>query len=271
MKPTPTFINPPIVELVLGAQFSPLPKLTAGHFGLFWKSLGEEWSEPSDGPLLDDQFETFDRPRWSSPPALQLRLGPMTLPGRFLIGHRNKDRLIQVQSTRFHLNWRKRGSVYPSFKSLIVEFEALFERFIRFSEEAGIGKVLLNQWELTYIDAFLKGECWETPSDWATCLPGLFSSLFPTVGLEMQLDNRAAEWSYELQPKRGRLHIAASPGRWGDDNKECLLLHMTTRGPTSGNGMDFLRTGLELGHSVAVETFLRVTDKAEQTRWGIKE
>lgn len=65
MPPTPDFVNPPIVELVLGAQFSPLPKLTAGHFGLFWNELGPDWTEPGDGPLIEDQFELFDRP-WKS-------------------------------------------------------------------------------------------------------------------------------------------------------------------------------------------------------------
>src|SRR5258708_7748261 len=108
MDTTPTFANPPIVELVLGAQFSPLTKLTAGHFGLFWKTLGEDWTDPSDGPPIDDHFETFeDSPRSSITPGLQLRLGSMPMPGRFIVGHRNKDRLIQIQSTRFHLNWRR--------------------------------------------------------------------------------------------------------------------------------------------------------------------
>jgi hypothetical protein len=36
MAGTANFVNPPIIELVMGVQFSPLPKLTAGHFGLFW-------------------------------------------------------------------------------------------------------------------------------------------------------------------------------------------------------------------------------------------
>lgn len=269
MNTTPTFAKPPIVELVLGAQFSPLTKITSGHFGLFWKALGDEWSEPSDSPPLDDQFETFDRPRWSAIPALELRLGPMPLPGRFIIGRKSKDRLIQVQSTRFHLNWRKRSGFYPSYKELIAEFESTFAKFTDFVESAGLGKILLNQWELTYVDAFLKGDCWDTPADWPNFLPGLFSVLFPTDGLDLALDHRAAEWSYELRPKRGRLRIAAQPGHWGDEKRDGLLLSMTARGPIGGTGVESLRAGLDLGHKVAVETFLRMTHKSEQDRWGI--
>ena len=62
---TPDFANPPIVELVLSAQFSPLTKLTAGHFGLFWKELGSDWTDPGDEPPIEDQFELFDRPKVS--------------------------------------------------------------------------------------------------------------------------------------------------------------------------------------------------------------
>lgn len=264
------FVNPPIVELVLGVQFSPLPKLTAGHFGLFWKELGDDWTEPSDGPPLEDQFELFDRPQWRTPQGLQLRLEPIRLPGRFFLGHRNKDRLLQIQATRFHLNWRKRAEFYPSYKRLIGEFEEMFARFAAFVARTGVGKLALNQWELTYIDAFPRGEYWATPADWATFLPGLFGQLFPTDGLDLMLEHRAAEWSYEIQPRRGRLHIAAGPGRFGDDQRDALLVHMTARGPLDNGGNDVLRAGLDLGHKVAVGAFLRLVSDETKKRWGQK-
>ncbi len=268
MSGTPDFINPPIVELVLGAQFSPITKLTAGHFGWFWKQLGDEWTEPTDGPLLEEQFELFDRPRWSRSGRLELRLEPARLPGRFMVGHRAKDRLLQMQATRFHLNWRKREGFYPSYWQLISEFEAMFDRFNAFVETADLGKVSVNQWELTYIDAFPQGEYWQTPADLSTFLPGLFGNLLSADGLE--LEHRAAEWSYEITPKRGRLHIAAQPGRTGDGQQTALLLQMTARGPVGKGGSDTLRAGLDLGHDAALGTFLRVTSKEVQERWGKK-
>src|SRR5262249_38829815 len=152
-----------VVELVIGAQFSPLTKLTAGHYGLFWKSLGEEWTEPDDGPPIEDRFETFA----AQPPGplgrLELRLEPILLPARLVLGHRDKHRRLQVQATRFHLNWRRTEGSYPRYKKLIDEFDALFGRFTSFVESAGLGRVTVNQWELTYIDAFLQNEYWKTP------------------------------------------------------------------------------------------------------------
>jgi uncharacterized protein (TIGR04255 family) len=267
MSGTPGSTNPPIVELVLGAQFSPLTGLTAGHFGWFWKELGDEWTDPSDAPLLVDQFELFDRPRWSRPAGLELRLEPVRLPGRFTLGHRDKDRLLQIQATRFHLNWRKREGFYPSYKSLISQFEAMFGRFTTFAEQAGLGRVAVNQWELTYVDAFPQGEYWQTPADWSNVLPGLFGKLRSAGGLE--LEHRAAEWSYEITPKRGRLHLAARPGRMADGQQPALLLQTTVRGPVGKEGAESLRAGLDLGHDAAFQTFLQVIPDGAQERWGI--
>ncbi len=268
MADAPDYANPPIAELVLGAQFSPLTKLTSGHFGLFWKSLGDEWTDPSDGPLLDDNFERFDGPRWEQLPKLQLHFGPVRLPGRFVIGHRDKQRLLQVQATRFHFNWRKRDGFYPSYRRLIAEFEETFARFEAFARDAGLGSVAVNQWEMTYIDAFPQGEYWQTPTDWPAVLPGLFGPLPLADGLV--LETRAAEWNCEIAPKRGRLYVAAQLGQTPDSQKTALVLHTTARGPVGKGGADTLRAGLDLGHDAAIETFLRVTSDEIKARWGKK-
>jgi uncharacterized protein (TIGR04255 family) len=260
------FAAPPVAELVLGAQFSPLTKLTTGHFGLFWKSLGADWNEPSDAPPLDDQFELFDQPRWGQLPRLQLQLEPVRMPGRFLVTHIDTQRKIQVQASRFHLNWRRGNGFYPSYRKLISEFETGFRGFEVFAAEVGLGGVSINQWELTYVDAFPQGEYWETPSDWSAFLPGLFGTLRAADGLV--LESRVAEWSYEISSKQGRLYIAALLGRTPDGSKPALLLQTTARGPVGKSGAPNLRAGLDLGHQVALDTFLRVTSDEVKTRWG---
>ncbi len=260
------FAHPPVAELVLGAQFSPLTKFTSGHFGVFWKSLGDDWGETSDAPPLDDQFENFEQPRWVQLPRLQLQLEPVRLPGRFLITHRDRQRMMQVQATRFHLNWRRGEEFYPKYSKLISEFEAGLAGFQTFATRAGLGVVAVNQWELTYVDAFPQGEYWETPADWSSFLPGLFGTLRAADGLV--LETRVAEWSYEISPKLGRLYIAAQLGRTSDGSKPSLLLQTTARGPVGKNGVESLRAGLDIGHQAALDTFLRVTSDEIKTRWG---
>lgn len=268
MEDTPTFIHPPIVELVIGAQFSPLVTLTSGHFGLFWKELGGDWVEPGDGPTIEDQFELFDRPRWSALSRVSMKIEPLRFPGRFTLGNRAKDRLLQIQATRFHLNWKKQEGDYPRYLTLVAEFEEIFARFRTFAASNGLAALALNQWELTYVDAFPHGEDWGTPADWAEVLPGLFGKLFKKDGLDIELEHRAAEWSYEIRPKRGRLHIAARPGRFG--KQDALIVEITARGGLGKGGAANLREGLDLGHRTAVDAFLQIVSEETQNKWGKK-
>jgi len=267
MAGTPDFAHPPVVELVLGAQFSPLTKLTAGHFGLFWSRLGQDkWVSPQDAPPLEDQFELFDRPRWSRPGELKVRLESAPSPDRFLLADRHDDRLLQIQRTRFLFNWRKRSGSYPSYRRLIEEFEEMYGRFTTFVRESGLGEVQLNQWELTYVDVFPKDEYWQGPDDWSKFLPGLFSNPPKSPGL--QLEQGTAEWKYVINPNRGRLHVVAHPGQWREGSRDALRLQMTARGPVGKGGAESLRAGLDLGHEIAVQTFLQFTSEDAQQRWG---
>ena len=256
--------------MVLGVQFSRLEKLTAGHFGQFWNVLGTNWGNPSDCAPLEDQFEDFDQPRWKARFQHSIVFSGVPFPGRFMVENASNDRMIQVQPTRFHYNWRRREDVYPSYQILITEFEKQLNKFFQFSQDCSLGEIAANQWELTYVNAFPVGVYWNTPADWARFLPGLFSNLFPTDGLNIELENRAAEWTYEIKPKLGRLHISARTGKWGPSSDTMLLLQTTARGPIGKNGAESLRQGLDMGHSAAVGAFESVVDQSFLSKWGIK-
>lgn len=260
------FEDPPVVEVVLGAQFSPLTKLTTGHLGWYWRDvLGSDWATPSDGPAIDDQFELFDLPHWHRPGRLEFRLTPASGPGRLIIDHRDADRRLQAQSTRFHLNWRRRGNPYPTYDRLVDEFQGHFDRFQSFIRGQNLGELLINQWELTYIDAFPSESGWQSPGDWAAVLPGLFGN--PACADGLNLENRAANWTYEIEPRRGRLHVSANTGRVADEDRPSLLLQMTARGPVGREGVGSLREGLDLGHGAALRTFLQVISPILRDRW----
>lgn len=267
MSGTGSFPNPPIVELVIGAQFERLA-MPSGYYGLFWKELGDEWVRPLDAPLLEDQFETFDKPRWSVPTALQFKLQEAQGASRFLVGNRDKSRLIQLQPSRLHLNWRKRDDAYPSYRKMVGEFETIFTRFQAFVRDRQLGEVRVNHWEVSYVDAFPRGVYWESPADWPKFLPGLFSNLFPMDDLGLTLEHRAAEWSFEIAPKRGRLQVATQYGPPVEGGTGSLLLQMTARGPVEENGEKALRKGLDLGHNTAVGAFMRLTSDDAKLKWG---
>jgi len=265
---TPTFAKPPVVEFSLGAQFDVLSKLSAGHFGQLWNEFGADWTKPGDGPSIQDQFETFGQPATGVPPQLQFRFGPAPTVGRFTLSNDVQDRLLQIQPTRFLLNWKRTESMKPSYKNLINQFTAMFERLQQFIDTNNLGPLVVNQWEVTYVDSFAKGEYWETSKDWSKILPGLFGELFDSDDLELNLERRAAQWSFEISPQRGRLHIVGQPGRWPGDSRECLLLTTTARGPVGTNGVATLREGLDLGHDKAVTAFLEIVNSELHPQWG---
>lgn len=273
MEQTPDFAKPPIIEFVLGAQFAPLENFATGHFGLFWERLGrEEWPIAGEEPPLDPQFELFDSPRWRMARNLQFKLQPSFQPGRFTLQNADRDRMVQLQDTRLLLNWRKRTSggevKYPSYKVLIGEFEQRFAFLENFVAEHNLGELQLNQWEITYVDSFPQDELWQSPADWQRILPGLFGTLSTTTQPELSLEHRAAEWSYEIKPKMGRLHVNAQDGFLTEPQKPSLLLNITARGPVDGNGIAALREGLDLGHVVSVREFLAMVDPEIKAMWG---
>jgi uncharacterized protein (TIGR04255 family) len=267
---SPTFRKPPVVETVIGVQFVPLSGWTNGHPGWFWKRyLGDEWKTAADTQPLPDQFERFGDQRQWAPPGVQLFFGPAGRPARVQITTATGDRMIQVQPNRFHYNWQKREGVYPSYRTMKAEFDELFRQFWRFVQEAGLGEVSPNQWELTYVDHIPRGPLWETPADWHKVLPGLLNARAELGGCPME--GVAGEWTYVINPERGRLHVELRPGRLGGpDSPDGLVLQTTARGPVrqeSGWGLD---AGLDLGHDTIIRAFLEMTSPEAQRAWGVE-
>lgn len=269
MNPEHQQIEPPIVELVICAQFAHLPRLTTGHYGLFWKELGEEWVDSLDGSLIEDRFEVFGKGSLPFQMDEAIRITPMNMPGRIMFVHKNRDMLLQIQGTRFLLNWRKSDKEYPSYDRLKADFQRLYGLFEGFCKNHKVGELLINQWELTYVDSFPKNQLWKSPNQWGQILPGIFAKLLPTDDLSLRLDQRAAQWSFEITPERGRLHLNAHSAMIAGSLQETLLLTMTARGPVSKKDKSSHQQGLDLGHETILKAFKRLVDPDLIQAWGL--
>ncbi len=174
--------------------------------------------------------------------------------------------MIQIQPTRFHYNWQKKGEDYPSYgQGVRREFDHYWELFSRFVAEENLGTLALTQWEVTYIDFVPPGELWETPADWHRVLPGLLGGWRGSTGT--RLESIGGQWSYEIHPQRGRVYVQVNPGTvtaFGDQTG--LVVQTTARGPVS-RGQDF-GSGLDVGHDVCLEAFLAVTSPDAHRVWG---
>jgi uncharacterized protein (TIGR04255 family) len=260
---TPTkFTNPPILELILGVQFVLLSELTTAHCGWYWRDvLGTDWERPQDASPIPDQFETFQQtPHWGVQELrLELHQAANT---RVLFTHTNGMYRVQVQPTRFILNWKKTEAGYPSFPTMFHEFDRQLSRFEAFVNQNGLGKLLMNQWELTYLNSLDRNTVWTDASDWDMALAGLLGPVLETG--KRKFEGVSAEWHYEIPPQRGRLHVSV---RSAYENK-AILLQTTARGPIGGKGAADWRTGLSVGHDAAVEMFADLATEKANNVWG---
>ena len=149
----PEFRTPPLAEVALGAQFDVIPGFMTPHVGLVWEYFRKDF------PLLEEQvasppvFETFGpNPQFVQGMSLQFVAAPET-PRVFFI-NRPRTELLQVQKDRFFHNWRKigEGDQYPRFERMLETFKAGFASFTEAISSEGLGPVIPNQCEVTYIN-----------------------------------------------------------------------------------------------------------------------
>lgn len=255
-------MEPPIVELIIGIQFAPLVNVTSGHFGCFWREHLQTWKLFADVEPIADQFESFESPVLLSANELMIVQAPY--PGRLQIVSADEAKMIQIQQSRFLLNWRSRGTAYPTFSAVLEDFLGNLSRFRSFIRESGFGELIPNQWELTYVDAFRKSEHWETLDDWPKVLPGLLSTI--NIGVASTMTNRNAAWKFDLPENFGRLHFNMSHARLrnSDNSKngrfsDAILLNSTIRGPIQR--FDLLEATVRSAKKTLSQAFRNIVSK----------
>lgn len=265
----PQYDAPPVVEVVLSAQFDPVPGFTAAHAGRFWATLDhQEWTTAEEAPPIEDAFERFGDERvWASP---GLRLIPGGQPARIRIINSDHDHMLQIQPSRFVFNWRRRVGEYPSFRVLFPQFLGAFERFRTHCLSAGLEPLALNQWEVIYVNHIPRGDLWKTPDDWSAIIP---CASFPTDGLKGHKPEAVAcRWDVVLDEIRGRLHVDLRFVRLESEQRgEALKLQLLARGPVKNEPGFDLEAGLNLGHETIVTAFDAMTTQIAHRVWRRRE
>lgn len=203
--------RPPIVELVIGVQFDPLAGLSNGHLGRFWAEVAREYPEVSDAPPIAPVVESFtDDVEFGAP---MIAVLPTRGDSRLRMAS-EAGYMVQVQNGWFVTNWIKRGDArYPGFAAVRGVFDRELARFSSHLASAGLGALVPNMWEVTYIDHVAKSELWRGGQDTSRVLPGLLSA--PRIdGGECEAVSGA--WSFRLSRCRGRLAVTVQTVRRRD-------------------------------------------------------
>lgn len=260
------FESPPVVETVVGVQFERIATLRSAHLGTFWKSLGSNWPAVNDAPPLAEEFEHFDEAaRFVTGFQVQFSNDPSV---RLMIKNHEKDRLIQLQNGRLHVNWLgSAGGPYTEYDRVRAEFEEIWARFTEFVVHEFEKPPKPNQWEVTYVNLIPRETVWDDVSRFSKAFSFLGDSLSVPCG---PLERISTELHFEIAPQRGRLHVQFGHGVTSDDRGEAVNLTLTARGPIAGESANAIAEGLDCGRDAIVRAFHALTTDEARNTWGEK-
>lgn len=265
----PSFDNPPLVEVVLGAQFEPLEQMNATHLGLLWQAFARDFPKVEEHAPLDASFERFGLGMPIHPPRKPRFLTRPELPRLWLMSQ-DESQLIQVQKDRFIHNWRKREDSYPRYESIRSDFVGELERFMAFADDHDLGPVQPNQVEVTYINHLLPCECWREFGElWKILKPvdePKLNGLLPgpetvTFGTSFVITATGS-----TQPI-GRLHVRAEPAIRSDDQQKLFKMKLTARGAPANPAAASVVEFLDRGQEVIVRGFEQLTTAEMHRIW----
>lgn len=254
----------PVAEVIYGAQFRPLP-FTVTTPGRLASLFASRYPIEEQAPRLPIVLEV--PPGNRRLPSLPFTVGAAPAP-RLLLLDSLRTTLLQIQSDRFHHNWRKvAGNEYPSFEELLPVFVA------RWSEFKGHLRSVLRhqpgpiQYELTYVNHIEQGPLWQPGQSPVGVLPWVSPR---SIGAQGPIEVEVAV--HQVLPElRGRLHAVARTGVRNSDGRPVLVFELTVRGTPARllNDAD-IEKWFAAGHSALLNAFVTLTSAEAHSTWGLR-
>lgn len=173
---SPHLQHPPIIEVVCGIAFEPIPELDPLALGIYWDQRSSEY------PTKSLQLAV------STSPPREFSL----LPVRAVLVEKQDRFLLQLQDDHFFVNWRKRGERYPRFsgsEGVLQRTRTEFELFQTFVQKRFGRPIIVRQVDMMKIDLLSRGIHWQDLKDLATLLPlaGVFNAVQEAQSREFNL------------------------------------------------------------------------------------
>ncbi|KJC35652.1 hypothetical protein UP09_30990 [Bradyrhizobium sp. LTSP885] len=268
----PEFGAPPLTEVAIGVQFDVIPGLSTPHVGLIWQHFRKAFPLVEEQVPLQPVFETFGPNPMPPGMGLQFSITPET-PRVFFVNEARTE-LLQVQKDRFLHNWRKiqQGDNYPRFERMLETFRAGFATFSNALSSEGLGPIIPNHCEVTYINQVVI----PSGSNLSDLEGDLFGQLTGSLALEdlgrpedLRFLLRYVMKDNEGRPV-GRLIVSAEPARRAD-GQTIVQLTLTARGrpatPDERGIVDFLNKG----RGSVVRAFAHLTGPKMHKLWERKQ
>lgn len=263
----PDFENPPLDEVALGLIFPPPHGFTDGLITSLWESVRADYPSNELVPRVDAPLEVLGGLR-AQPQVLALPGFSPSLALRRWLTSADDQFVVQVQDTRFFLNWRKRQSAYPHFEDIEGRFWKVYDRFESTLRNQQCGEPALQQLEISYInwEQALEATAFFAPAACSCCaVPNIVSP--PTDPL-LAFRYLVRDDSQELL---AALYVQCTHGRRVINGVEQrgTQLHLNFRAPlTHRPTRSELSELASLGHKSIVRLFTALTTEEAHKQWG---
>lgn len=267
----PRFDRPPIHEVAISAQFRSLPKLTTAHVGSIWaRAFRDRFPTVEERDPIAHVVERFG-PEVARTPRIKLVTPIGTTLRTWFVSESGRE-LVQVQADRFVRNWRRTGDQgeYPRFEAVCAAFEGDLEVFEHMVEEEGVGPLVFDQCELTYVDHAFSGDGFAGPQELQHVVR---TWSWPPVAAGVEPERATLRSSYILREDGGepwgRVHVAATPRQRPEDQRTFIALEFTARGAPREDGREGVLSFVRRAHDVLFDLFISTTTERMHTTWGL--
>lgn len=257
----PDFSNPPLDEVVLGVQFAQIPDYSSINANAIWSLFKDDFPKVIEQPMLEPRFETFGGA--NPQPSFQFQVGPGPVGSRLWFLSSDENHLLQFQSDRFLLNWRKRPKpqAYPRFEEIARRFEESMSALEGHLETTFRHQMDVNQAEVSYMNIIPVTEFADVGKIFKFWDSGDidvegFNSTFNEV-IHDDSGKPIARLTHEIQS------VFAS-----NDSRKFYRLSLTFRGKPDGNDIPSAMRFIELGRDKIVTRFGEITTDEAQISWG---
>ena len=259
----PKYDAPPVVETVLGVEFSGLDNWGVPHFGLFWDRIRDRFPKWNVKAPLQSQIDNEN----GVAPTNSVQILPEPEMRCWFVGE-NDTTLIQIQKDRLLYNWRKVSSddKYPHYDETVrPAFENIWTEFIKFVNHEQLGNLNVLQCEVSYINHLEAGSGWESNKD----IDKVFANLIKTEqsGFLPTPDVFSFDSAYKMPENLGNLRVSAKPAIRNSDGTDILQLSLTSHVKHSGNDLSSIMEHLDIGREWIVRGFTDLTTPEMHKIW----
>lgn len=257
---TPTFTNPPIIELVLGVEFTPIDALKSIHYQGIYDLFRDDFPNSQDEQPL---VASHDRGEGDPQTRISFQVDAKPPLPRLWFLSPEKDLLIQFQADRFVLNWRKQNQqdVYPSFEALAPKFEHTFNKLTdHIQDKFGID-LNVEQIEVSYVNMVSSGD-----------FPKLYKFQKIIDDKDINLEGLGATFgevlSFDEYAQSARLIYDIQVALEQADSSRDYRLCLTVRGSPKSQSNQKIKIFMQAAHDKIVGRFLAITTRSAQQKWG---